>query len=800
MRSGIIKCFYPAFVFIVIGKLSIATSRAMDAGLKDDMDSSEIENKEYQLIQTIQKDSGSAEEHEVDAEVTVVSQRRKKKTHDVPVMVTVMTRKDMERNGVQNFGDVVKYEPLVSAPFDFATSDSAFAYSQSGFSSYNIRGIEGNRVLLTVDGIRQAPSYLSNSFDQTAEAPGGSGRDFFDPAMFEAVEIIKGPASSLYGSDALGGVVAFRTPDPQDLLSTTDNPFAVLQRVQYFEANESKANLTLAAVEQGPVAFLFGYAGRFGGETENNGDLPPNPAEFYSHSFLSKIDYQINESNFLQLTAEYYEKQNDIEVDSAEGGGLILWEDVFNTDYKERYRLSLDYELSLIDFPVFDEFKLTPYYQFSFNQAINESRGPDVFNSGGIFVAPGRVRDQEIEYDTEIYGADLQFDKQILGNVLDHYLIYGTQFSISNQENRFFREDTSVSVAGNRISFAPSDTYRLGAFIQHEFSLGEEREWVLTPAFRLDYYEVKSFTDGSYEERLSNLNFTEIAQFEGYDDLSFAPKFTVLRHLNESLNVYAAYARGIRNPTAEELTYIFDHPPAGGAPAGNLVIPNTELEEEKSDSFEIGLKGDYDPLSFELAAFYNIYDNFLANQEDTGLDTDDGRNILQTVNIGEVDIYGFEVNAQLRPGEISEDLEALKGVELGVATGWAEGRNKSEDQWLNTIDPFKVVWYAEFVEPDQERFGTRLTTTFVEKKTKIDETTSQGSFFQPGDFFVLDWSAFVTPWEYFTLSAGVNNLLDREYYLWSVIRRGGGHQGGGVAATRVTQPGRNFYISAKLEF
>src|SRR5690606_34316005 len=169
----------------------------------------------------------------------------------------------------------------------FGSGDGAFAYGQSGYGSINIRGAEGNRIAIELDDIRQPPQYVSTSFDMGADGgSGGVGRDYFDPAMFEMIEVLKGGASALYGSDAMGGVVSFRTPDPVTFLARGDA--GGLIRVQYFSVNESFASQIGGALRQGDTSVMFLYAGRDGAETSNNGDDPPNPAEFTSHAGLLK--------------------------------------------------------------------------------------------------------------------------------------------------------------------------------------------------------------------------------------------------------------------------------------------------------------------------------------------------------------------------------------------------------------------------------------------------------------------------------------------------------------------------------
>src|SRR6188472_2055410 len=133
-----------------------------------------------------------------DIEVVVSATRTERKAAEAPGSVTVVTRAEMDRQNVQQLTDIPRYEPDVSVPFA-AGGTGPVGRSRSGAQSFNIRGIDGNRVLMRIDGVRQPDQF---NF-------GGSttiGRDYLDVNAYKRVEILKGSASGLYGSDAIGGV------------------------------------------------------------------------------------------------------------------------------------------------------------------------------------------------------------------------------------------------------------------------------------------------------------------------------------------------------------------------------------------------------------------------------------------------------------------------------------------------------------------------------------------------------------------------------------------------------------------
>ncbi len=127
--------------------------------------------------------------------VTVVASRVEERVGEIAGTATVVGRDEMDRRLVQSVADVVRYEPGVSA-----ISESG----RFGFSSFRVRGVDGNRVAVEVDGVPLPDAFSVGSF-------ANAGRDLVEPELLRSVEILRGPASAAHGSDALGGVVVLTT-------------------------------------------------------------------------------------------------------------------------------------------------------------------------------------------------------------------------------------------------------------------------------------------------------------------------------------------------------------------------------------------------------------------------------------------------------------------------------------------------------------------------------------------------------------------------------------------------------------
>jgi len=109
-----------------------------------------------------------------------------------------------------SLADLARAEPGVSAAAFGATGNAPRNFPTT--RSFNIRGLDGNRVLIQVDGVRQPEQFTFGNAQLI-------GRDYFEPSLYRTAEILKGSASALYGSDAVGGVLSFISPAPSTLLA-----------------------------------------------------------------------------------------------------------------------------------------------------------------------------------------------------------------------------------------------------------------------------------------------------------------------------------------------------------------------------------------------------------------------------------------------------------------------------------------------------------------------------------------------------------------------------------------------------
>ena len=194
---------------------------------------------------------GAAEESEAEEVITVVATRTERSLDEVAATVSVKTAEDIDRELARDIADLVRFEPGVTV---------GGTGSRFGLTGFNIRGIGGNRVLTLIDGIRVPDEFSFGPFLSAR-------RDFVDIDSLARAEIARGPISSLYGSDALGGVVALTSLSPRDRLG--ERPVGASFKGGYSSADDSLAGTVTAAGQTGNLAASVLYTNRTGTETAN---------------------------------------------------------------------------------------------------------------------------------------------------------------------------------------------------------------------------------------------------------------------------------------------------------------------------------------------------------------------------------------------------------------------------------------------------------------------------------------------------------------------------------------------------
>ncbi|WP_432754546.1 TonB-dependent receptor [Pseudomonas sp. WMBT8] len=724
-------------------------------------------------------------------QMTISATRTEQAVDSVPSTVSVHEREELDRQNVNTIRELVRYEPGVSV---------GGAGTRSGNSGYNIRGIDGDRILTQVDGVEVPDNFFNGPYAKTR-------RNYVDPEIVKRVEIIRGPASALYGSSAIGGAVSYFTLDPDDIIKPGQDVGARL-KTGYSSADESWLTSGTVAGRVQDFDGLLHLSQRNGHEMESyNGNnatglarTGANPEDVRTTNVLAKLGWNYGEDNRLGLTYEKYKDDRDINQKSAVGGiflegqGMNMYRDRRGNDTITRERFGLENKFSL-DSPIADHIKTSLNYQIAkTDQATSE-----------IYQAGRRVlRTRDTLYEEKQWVFDAQLDKAFVIGDTDHLLTYGT--TIKQQKVTGSREGAATCLAvgaGCTAIGAPSPTpadsvkkasdfpdptinsYAL--FAQDQISWND---WTFLPSVRYDYIQLKPKLTEEF------LNTTDPDRKFPHDDSNktwhrFSPKLGVTYALTEQYTWFGQYAEGFRTPSAKALYGRFEN-----LGEGYIVEPNSNLKPETSKSYETGIRGNFDAGNFDVAAFYNKYRDFI--DEDNAALGPTGT-IFQPGNIKRATIKGMEVKGRLN----LDAFGAPQGLYTKGAIAYAHGRNDETGQPLNSVNPLKGVFGLGY---DQDTYGALVSWTLVKKQNRVDSATfftptgikANGPFKTPG-FGIVDLTGFYKVTDDLTVNGGLYNLTDKKYWNWDDVRSYDGVGEAGVTSPasldRLTQPGRNFAIN-----
>lgn len=672
---------------------------------------------------------------------------------------------DLLKRGAITLPDALQREPGVSVPLDIAGVDALVPYLEGGSKAINVRGLEGNRVEVLVDGIPQPDDFASRSF----EGAGGPGRIYFDPAVFASLDLFK---SASPGSGSLAGTIAGQTESPFTLLGPDLLGRAFNATSTYASSNRSWNERTATAWGRGEVASSLVYSYRQGHELANNGSRPANPSDAESHALIWKGVVR-NGAWTLEPTIDYFRSNSFTDLESLEVESLVgRTLDASNDSQRERYRLSLDLEYEP---DVTTGFAGRMTGKLYFQSATSEN-----LNQQGLLLPGGGLRNRinDLTYKTERAGVNLAAFKEVGEHALStRYL--GARSDVSGSLRRL--DDGSPET--DLPHLAPSIAWDHALSITDEWRLGER--WTVTSALRFQDYRVRPTNTPEFLEQSTLPIFDEFGRLIGertieavdYDNHFLAPSLHLVFQASDSVELFGSYSLGYRNPTAEELAGVFVHPDNV-----SISLPNPDLEAEDAHSFELGATHKNDRWTTTLSNYYNRYGNFLESNVSTG-ELVDGLEVLQTQNTRNAEIYGAELKTEWH----------ANGVRAGGSFAWSEGSGDGEP--LNTVEPWKAVAWLAYDAPE-EQWGIELAGTYVAAKS---DSKISGDFAATDNFLLLDLTGYYRLSETLTLRGGLKNLLDQEYVLWSRANRGSGH-GGGVTNSRDTQPGINGFVSLAFDF
>jgi hemoglobin/transferrin/lactoferrin receptor protein len=720
---------------------------------------------------------------------------------NLPTMNVLATRevKDKTLSAEQfsasaSLANIVRYQPLVSAPA--TASGSGNVWDSNGNAGYNIRGIEGNRIGLEVDGIAlpdAAPKPDSTSMNAFAV-----GREYFDPEMMQEVTIATGAQTAGNGASGLGGKVRFRSKAPQDFLSP-QKPTYVAYKFAHDSGNASRLHsLTGAWGSQAIQAMLIAVK-RDGEQTKTLGKVAPNPDDWNSQAVLAKLNWNINSTQRLAFTIDRFEQESQRVFSSRINPTYPQGVKQFaNTD---RQRFSVDYDHTLaMDW--IDHLSVRAYTQ--------DAKQKDLSLANYVLSGKTNYRTIETSYLNKLNGLSIDAEKKLSA----HAINYGFKLETSSSQ-RPWREDRLVIATGehqitNKNRMADMDGQTIAAYVNDRISfdlLGQSS--TLTPGVRFEQRKLSPQNLKTY------IIGVPAAAKEIQEETSHfvTPSLRLDMQHTPTLSSFAAFSRNTRPVSAAEKTGTYDSFSYTGTGQGYAILGNPKLKNETSDAFELGLNAQPTPgLELQVSGFYNRYQNFI----DYVIQAPDLVNyptisfgLYRPENIGKAATWGAEVSAQFRFEQWSPALRGTTAhFALGAANGTAENSKTGQRDFLPSVAPMKASFGLRYDDPSK-LFGAALNGIYVDAKQPPVDVVSGGGVTAPRfampSYSLFDVNAYWNIQKNLKLNLAVYNVSNQKYWDYANSRKLAAMKNASDAAAaleieRQVMPGRSVVLSVQLSY
>lgn len=695
--------------------------------------------------------------------VTVSATLNPSAVKDTPGTVSVIEGETIERRMIENVPDLLAFEPGVYVETNL---------TRIGANGFNIRGIGGNRVLTQVDGIETSEQFDFGPFNVHQFA--------LDLDALKSVEIVRSAGSSLYGGDALGGVVSFFTKDPSDYLG--GRSFDLGAKTAFDSRSDTASgNLALAAGGRRTQASLFVSYGE-GHEPDNKGRIETedatrtalNPQDRRTLQGVGKLVFRPSDRNVLRGAFEL--ANNDVETQAFTSRGVTAAgptttnvADVRSDDAMRRWRASVDHVVS----------GSLGLDQWSWRLYVQASDTKQVVDEVRITSSPGRTvtvnRSATLEYGQETYGGALRGQEAVPMGARTLLLTFGGSYKRDTFDMLRDRLDLD-GVTGAVVPpvglilptkyFPRSDVSEIGAYLQGELRLGRLR---LVPGARYDHFSLDA--DEGDEVFLASLSPAPA----DFDAGRVSARVGSVLDLSHALALHAQYAGGFRAPPYSAVNSGFTN-----LAAGYTSIPNPDLDPETSDNFEAGLRFGSARVSAGVTGFWNDYEDFIV-QADRGVNPGSGLLEFQYQNVSKARIRGVELQAEARLGSCWRVRGAYAVIDGDDTSG-------PRDVPLDTIAPDQGALGVAYARPSH-RFGGDLVARLVSGQA---QQTAGAGFFAPASYAVLDLTGWVSLGRGLVLRAGVLNLTDQKYLEWTNVR---GRRTSDPVIDRYSSPGIGGIVS-----
>ncbi len=693
-------------------------------------------------------------------EFVISATKTRENKRDVPFMIDVLPPSFFERNTSQNSADLL-----------MSTGNLVVQKSQGGGGSPIIRGFEANKVLLVVDGVRMNNAIYRSGHLQNSLT--------IDNAVLERLEVIYGPTSLIYGSDALGGVVHYYTKDP--VLSDEDKKyrFGANAYTEYSTANTGK--IAHLDINNGfkKIGFLSSITYKDFGDIKMGENKNPFYGDYGElHHYVKQINGRDtivgNPNPFIQKNTGY--SQLDL-LQKIKYSPSAYYDLIINLQYSSSS--NIDRFDKLNDYSG-NQMKYAEYYYGPQNRLLTSLKS--VVKKDNYFftnltstLAYQRIDEDRIsrkfrneeklhqKEDVDVVTLNFDFLKLVKSNSRINYGLEYTYNRVLSQAYYRNMNNGNKSPAETRYPDDGTDASSYSAYINYKWV--PDPRFVYSAGMRYNYGIYKS---GFTPENPLPYNNVEV------NNGALTGSLSLVYHPGRKWQINAIASTGFRNPNVDDYGKV-------RAKDNQVTVPNPDLSSEYTYNFELGLSKTIEGyIKVSATGYYSLLTNAIVrtdyrlNGQDSLEYDGDMYKIITNTNAARAYIRGLSLS-------VNSDLNS--NLSFKSTLNFTEGKNTSDNVKLGHIPPvfgrtsvrynMKKMWSELFVDYN----GWKHIEDMSPYEEDNDAEATEHGF--PGWYSVNLRSSFALS-ETFRLQIAIENIFDSFYKPFA----------SGIAA-----PGRNFILT-----
>ena len=704
-------------------------------------------------------------------EVTISVNKVAETKKSIAQQVNIISAKEIENTQAQSTADLLS-----------ATGAASVQKSQQGGGSPVLRGFEASRVLLVVDGVRMnniiyRAGHLQNIIT-------------LDNNSLERMEVLYGPSSTIYGSDALGGVIHMYTRKPSLARTGENTNLKVNAFTRLASVNDEFTGHVDFNIGKKKFAsftsFTFSDFGDLkGGENQNPfyhstyGERPyyveridgadtliknddryvQTQSGFSQYNFIEKILYKSGQHASHGLNIQYSNSTDVPRYDrltDPDSNTVLRSAEWY---YGPQQRLLAAYDLNVNnDSSLFQHFHAGVSFQ-----NIEESRHNRNFNNPTL-----NHRTENVQ----VIGANLDLQR-IDGR---HNMRMGIDGQYNTLKSTAEKENIETGVTGKldtRYPDGDNTMMNAGLYWSHTWNVGYDS--YVTDGIRLGYSSLHSTLE---DTTFKHLPYTEVDQ----DNFVYSGSLGFIHNPSDDLKLSAMISSGYRVPNVDDLAKIFE------SVAGVLIVPNADLKPEKTINYEMGMTNIFNEKArWENVVYYTrfydaiVTDEFTYNGQDSILYNGTMSRVYANQNKREAFIYGFSSNFK---------SQCTDNLTFNLMFNYTYGRIKTDsaDSPLDHIPPFMSRLGLDY---SHNNFNANFFVNYNGWK-KLQDYNSGGEdneqYATPDGmpaWLTLNLHLSYKVWKYITVQAGVDNIFDTQYRTFS---------------SGINAPGRNIFGTLRFHY